>query len=141
MARSLQARSIVAAAVAILLALVVVGVGTDLLVGRHLRGSLDRSLRERAIEVAQLSASAPALLSSPGSLDAPLGGEQLDVEVVDRRGRIVARSLALGGRVLPVERVMRSVTVVGVGRYTNVDLGSDELRVYVAPLADTGGPA
>src|SRR5438309_1996693 len=117
MARSLQARSIVAAAVAILLALVVVGVGTDLLVGRHLRSSLDRSLRERAVEVAQLSASAPALLRSPGSLDAPLGGEQLDVEVVDRRGRIVARSLALGGRVLPVEGIVRAVVAGGLDRY------------------------
>ena len=141
MPRSLRVRSIVAAAVAVLLALVVVGLGIDVLLGRHLRGSLDRSLRERAVEVAQLSASAPALLSSPGSLDAPLGGQQLDVEVVDRRGRIVARSLALGGRVLPVERSLRNVVAGGVGRYTNADLGSDELRVYVAPLADTGGPA
>jgi two-component system, OmpR family, sensor kinase len=141
MPRSLRVRSIVAAAVAVLLALVVVGVGVDVLLGRHLRSSLDRSLRERAIEVAQLSASAPALLSSPGSLDAPLGGQQLEVEVIDRRGRIVARSLALGGRVLPVERIVTGVIAGGVGRYASADLGSDELRLYVAPLANTGGPA
>ena len=109
MPRSLRLRSIVAAAVAVLLALVVVGVVVDVLLARHLNRSLDRSLRARAVEVAQLSASAPALLTSPGALDAPLGGEQLDVQVVDRRGRLVARSLALGGRVLPVEPLVRSV--------------------------------
>jgi signal transduction histidine kinase len=141
MPRSLRGRSIIAAAAAVLLALVVVGVGIDVLVGRHLRGSLDRSLRERAVQVAQLNASAPALLNSPGSLDAPLGGQQIDVEVVDRRGRIFARSLALGGRVLPVGGLMRSVIASGVGRYANADLGSDELRLYLAPLAVIGGPA
>jgi two-component system OmpR family sensor kinase len=139
--RSLRLRSIVAASVAILLALVVVGAGVDVLVGRHLHRSLDRSLRERAIEVAQLSAAAPALLTSPGSLDAPLGGEQVSVEVVDRHGRIVARSLALGGRVLPVAAVMGTVIAGGAGRYTDAQLGSDRLRVYVAPLAEAGGPA
>ncbi len=138
---SLRLRLIVAASVTILLALVVVGVGVDVLVGRHLHRSLDRSLRERAVEVAQLSATAPALLTSPGSLDAPLGGEQISVEVVDRNGRIVARSLALGGRVLPVAAVMGTVIAGGAGRYTDAQLGSDRLRVYVAPLAEAGGPA
>jgi len=141
MPRTLRARSIVAAAVAVLLALVVVGVGVDLLVSRDLHRSLDRTLRRRAVEVAQLSASAPALLTAPGALDAPLAGQQLDVEVVDRHDRIVARSLALGGRVLPAQTVMRSVVARGQGRYTNGDLGSDELRMYVAPLAETGGIA
>ncbi len=139
--RSLRVRSIVAASAAILLALVVVGAGVDILVGRHLHRSLDRSLRERAVEVAQLSASAPALLTSPGALDAPLGGEQISVEVVDRRGRIVARSLALGGGVLPLEKVVRGVVAGGRGRYADTKLGGDHLRVYVAPLADSGGPA
>jgi hypothetical protein len=98
MRHSLRVRSIVAAAVAVVLALVVAGVVAEVLVGRHLDRSLDRTLRQRAVEVAQLSASAPALLRSPGALDAPLGGQQLDVEAVDPHGRIVARSLALGGR-------------------------------------------
>jgi signal transduction histidine kinase len=141
MPRSLRVRSIVAAAVAVLVALVVVGVVVDLLVGRHLNRSLDRTLRARAVEVAQLSASAPALLTSPGALDAPLGGQQLDVQVVDRHGRLVARSLALGGRVLPVGLLLHDVVAGGRPRYANVDLGSDELRAYIAPLAETGGPA
>jgi two-component system, OmpR family, sensor kinase len=141
MLHSLRLRSIVAAAVAVLLALVVVGVLADVLIARHLHRNLDHALRERAVEVAQLSASAPALLTSPGSLEATLGGQQLDVQVVDRRGRILARSLALGGRVLPVDRVARRVVASGDARYTGVELGSDSMRVYVAPLAETGGAA
>jgi two-component system, OmpR family, sensor kinase len=139
--RSLRVRSIVAAAIAVVLALVVVGVVVNVFVARHLNRSLDRTLRQRAVEVAQLSASAPALLTSPGALDAPLGGQQLDVEVVDRHGRLVARSLALGGRVLPVSPLLSRVIAGGSASYVNVDLGSDDLHVYVAPLADTGGPA
>jgi signal transduction histidine kinase len=139
--RSLRVRAIVGSAVAVLLALVVAGAAVDVLVARHLHRSLDRTLRTRAVEVAQLSASAPALLTSPGALDAPLGGQQLDVQVVDRHGRIVARSLALGGRVLPVKSLARRVVADGVGRYANVELGSDHLRAYMAPLAETGGPA
>ena len=50
--RSLRARSILAALLAIVVAVVSVGVGVDVLVGRHLRGSLDRSLRQRAVGVA-----------------------------------------------------------------------------------------
>src|SRR5207237_3252614 len=100
---SLRTRSAVAATLAILLALVVVGAGVDILVARHLHRSLDRTLRARAVEVAQLSASAPALLTRPGALDSPLVGTQVLAQVVDRRGRIVARSLDLGGRVLPTD--------------------------------------
>ena len=141
MPRSLRVRSIVAAALAVLLALVVVGVVVDVLVARHLRHSFDQTLRARAVEVAQLSAAAPALLTSPGALDAPLGGKQLEVQVVDRRGRTVARSLALSGRVLPVTALVRRVVARGVPVYANVELGSDDLRAYVAPLAQTGGSA
>ena len=139
--RSLGVRSIVAASLAILLALVVVGVGVDILIGSHLHHSLDRSLRERAVVVAQLSASAPALITAPGALDASLGGQQISVEVVDRRGRIVARSLALGGRVLPVQPLLRKAIADGIGRYANAEFGTEDLRVYAAPLADAGGPA
>ncbi len=139
--RSLKGRSIVAAFLAVLLALVIVGAGIDLLVGRHLHRSLDQALRRRAVEVAQLSASAPALLTTPGVLDASAGAQQIDVEVVDRHGRIVARSLGLGGRVLPVQPLWRQVIATGRSRYAGAELGGDDLRLYVAPLADAGGPA
>jgi signal transduction histidine kinase len=139
--RSLRARSILAASLAVLLALVVVGAGVDVLVSRHLHRSLDRSLRQRAVDVSQLSASAPALLTTPGALEASLGGQQISVQVVDRHGRLVARSLALGGRTLPVDSLLRRVVASGVARYANARLGADGIRVYVAPLADAGGPA
>src|SRR5204863_8465756 len=103
--------------------------------------SLDRSLRARAVEIAQLSATAPALLVAPGSLDSSIGGVQLSAEVVDRHGRIVARSLALGGRVLPVQAVARGVIASGRNKYVDARLGTDRLRVLVAPLADAGGAA
>ena len=138
---SLRLRSVAAAALAILLAVVVVGVGVDLLVSRHLHRSLDRTLRERAVEVAQLAASAPKVLTTPGALDAPLGSTQLSIEVVDRHGRIVARSLALGGRVLPAQRLERQAIDRGKAGYASVESAGDDLRVYGAPLAEVGGPA
>jgi signal transduction histidine kinase len=141
MPRSLGARSILAASVAVLLALVVVGTGVDVLVGRHLHRSLDHSLRARAVDVAQLSASAPALLVVPGALDVSLGGQQASVEVVDRRGRIVARSLSLGGRVLPVDALLHEVIASGRGRFAAAKLDGANVRVYAAPLADSGGAA
>ena len=139
--RSLTWRSTLAALVSVVVALVIVSVGVDVLVGHHLHGSLDRSLRQRAVAVAQLSATAPALLVSPGALDAPAGGTQVLTQVIDRRGRIVARSLALGGRILPVEGIARAVIASGRGRYLETSLGSEQLRVYVAPLAEAGGVA
>ena len=139
--RSLQLRAVVASALAILLALVVGGTVVDLLVARHLHRSLDRTLRQRAVAIAQLSASAPALLTTPGALDSPIGATQLSVEVLDRDGRIVARSLALGGRTLPTGRLARAAIERGQGGYANGRLGGDEIRIYAAPLADIGGSA
>jgi two-component system, OmpR family, sensor kinase len=139
--RSIQFRAVVAAVVAIVLVLVVAGIAVDLLVARHLHASLDRTLRQRAVQVAQLSASAPAVLTTPGALDSPIGSTQLSVEVVDRHERIVARSLALGGRVLPIGALVRSAIANGVSGYRNASLGTDPVRVYVAPLAELGGKA
>jgi two-component system, OmpR family, sensor kinase len=118
-----------------------VGIAVDVLVARHLRQSLDATLRQRAVEVAQLSASAPALVTAPGSLDSPLGGTHVTVQVVDRRGRIVARSLSLGGRVLPAGPLVGAAIAHGRPGYANARLGDEELRVYAAPLADFGGSA
>ena len=139
--RSIQVRAVVAAAVAIVLVLVAVGAAVDLLVARHLHSSLDRTLRQRAVEVSQLSASAPAVLTRPGALDSPVGGTQLSVEVIDRRGRIVARSLALGGQVLPLGGLVGSAIAHGASGYRDAMLGTDPVRVYVAPLAEFGGRA
>jgi signal transduction histidine kinase len=139
--RSIQFRAVVAAVIAIVLVLVVAGAAVDLLVSRHLHGSLDRTLRQRAVQVAQLSASAPAVLTTPGALDSPIGSTQLSVEVVDRHERIVARSLSLGGRVLPIGGLVRSAIAHGASGYRDASLGTDPVRVYVAPLAEFGGKA
>jgi two-component system OmpR family sensor kinase len=139
--RSIQLRAVLAAAAAIVLVLVAVGAAVDLLVARHLHASLDRTLRQRAVEVSQLSASAPAVLTRPGALDSPVGGTQLSVEVIDRRGRIVARSLALGGQVLPLGGLVGSAIAHGASGYRDARLGTDPVRVYVAPLAEFGGKA
>jgi two-component system, OmpR family, sensor kinase len=137
---TLRLRSILAAALATMIAVVVLGSAIDVLVARHLRSELDRTLRTRAVEVAQLAASAPALLTTPGALDSPVGATQAMVEVVDARDRIVARSLSLGGRVLP-QAVAREAIRGGHARFTSVDFGDQELRVYVAPLSTVSGSA
>jgi two-component system OmpR family sensor kinase len=138
---SLRLRSVAAATLGILLAVVVVGAGVDVLVSRHLHRSFDHTLHARAVEVAQLAASAPAVLTTPGALDSPLGGTQLSVEVVDRRGRIVARSLSLGGSVLPAKRLLGQAIAHGRSSYAGLDSGNEHLRAYTAPLAEVGGPA
>ena len=124
-----------------MLAVIALGVAVDVAVERHLRGSLDRSLRRRATAVAQLSASAPALLTSPGALESPLGGTDASVEVLDRKGRFVARSLGLGGRVLPAAPLARRVIATGAPAYADATQAGDRIRLYVAPLADIRGPA
>ncbi|HZT91398.1 MAG TPA: HAMP domain-containing sensor histidine kinase [Gaiellaceae bacterium] len=137
---SVRTRSIVAAALATLIAVAVLGSLVDLLVARHLHAELDHTLHARAVEVAQLAASAPAVLSTPGALDSPVGATQAMVEVVDSRDRIVARSLSLGGRVLP-PALARAAISDGGARYGSVRLGDDRLRVYAAPLATFAGAA
>ena len=73
---TLRARVAVGAAAAILIAVAVVAVTVSVLVADQLHSSLDRSLRERASDVARLSISAPALLTAPGALESRIGGHQ-----------------------------------------------------------------
>lgn len=137
---SIRLRSTLAAAAAILIAVSVLGLAVDVLVARHLHRTQDRSLRSRAIEVAQLAAATPALLTAPGALDSPVGATQSIVEVLDRRGRIVARSLSLGGRVLPAALATTALRS-GSGRFRTVEFDGQDVRAYVAPLADVSGGA
>jgi len=137
---TLRARVVLAACAAIVVAVALLAVGVSLLVERQLRGSLDRSLRDRAAEVARLSVSAPALLTAPGALDTSIGGEQLSIEVLDRHGRVLARSLALGGSFLP-SRLVGQVIADGRARYADDQLGGRGLRLYVAPLPAVAGAA
>jgi signal transduction histidine kinase len=112
-----------------------------LIVSHELRSSLDRALRERAQQVAQLAVSAPAVLTSPGALESPVSGHQIVVEVIDVRRRIIARSLTLGAELLPEDRLARSALVDGRTGYETVQIGGRRFRLYAAPIADAGGPA
>ena len=61
------------------------------------------------------------------------------VEVVDRRGRIVARSGALGGRVLPDGPPLSGAVRARRAAYGDERLGDEVVRVYAAPLGEIGG--
>ncbi|MDX6570330.1 MAG: two-component system, OmpR family, sensor kinase, partial [Gaiellales bacterium] len=138
--RSLRVRVGFAAALSILVALAVLGSTLVVLLGRQLHDELDRALRTRATEVAQLVATTPALVTQPGALEAPLGGQQLFVEVLDRHRRIVARSSALGAKVLSVPDAQRQA-LAGRSARTSVRLGDTPLRVLAAPLSAGSGTA
>jgi len=140
---SLRARVAAAAAVAIVVAVALLGIAVSALLGSQLTDALDRSLRARAVEVARLAASTPDLLTAPGALEGRITGGALFVQVVDRRGRIVARSGGLGGRVLPRGAALRRA--LGSARrdgYGDGALGDAAIRLYAAPLGELGeGPA
>jgi signal transduction histidine kinase len=128
---TLRARVAAAAAAAIVLAVLLLVVAVPKLLADDLRRQLDDSLRRRAADVARLNATTPGVLTEVGAIE----GGGLLVQVVDPSGRIVARSSALGGRVLPVdERVVRDRQPrLGDGR-----LGTDPIRLYTAPLGELG---
>lgn len=129
------------AAGSILVAVALFVVATVVLVGHELRTSLDGALRDRAQQVAQLAVSAPAVLTSPGSLESPVSGRQIAVEVIDARGRIIARSLTLGANLLPQDRAARAARLKGRAQFENIVLSSRRFRLYAAPIALAGGPA
>jgi two-component system OmpR family sensor kinase len=138
---SLRTRVAAAAAAAIVLAVVLLAIAVPALLSRELNRSLDDALRRRAADVAQLNASAPAELTQPGALEGRLTGGSLYVQVIDRRGRIVARSSALGGRVLPEDAAVRAALRDRRPGFANGALGADAVRLYAAPLGELGrGP-
>jgi two-component system, OmpR family, sensor kinase len=119
----------------------VFAVAAVLIVSHQLRSSLDRALLQRAQQVAQLAVSAPAVLNSPGALESPVSGHQIVVEVIDARGRIIARSLTLGAELLPQDRLALAARVAGRTGFESVEIGGRQFRLYAAPIADAGGPA
>src|SRR6185436_3010163 len=121
--RTLTGRLTAAAVLAVVVAVACLAVSAQLLVAHQLRSSLDASLRSRAVDVARLSVSAPAPLTAPGALEAPVGGRQLSVEVLDRRGRFVARSLTLGAKLLPASAVSTRALRQGRSGFADVALG------------------
>jgi two-component system, OmpR family, sensor kinase len=139
--RTLRTRLILAAAGSIVAAVAVFALATVILVAQELRGSLDSALQQRAQDVAELAVSAPAVLSDPSALESTASGPQITVEVIDAHGRILARSLTLGARLLPEDRLVRSILADGQPGFEDVKLEGRPVRVYVAPIAQAGGPA
>jgi two-component system OmpR family sensor kinase len=139
--RSLRARLTLAAAGTILAAVVLFAVATVLIVDHELRGSLTTALRQRAQEVAQLAVSAPAVLNDPGALESPVSGRQIAVEVLNSRGRLLARSDSLGAELLPVGGVTRTALRQARAGSETATIGGRPFAIYAAPIADAGGPA
>ena len=61
--------------------------------------------------------------------------------MVDARGRILARSLTLGARLLPEDALARAARVPARTGFEDVELGGRPFRLYAAPIAQAGGPA
>jgi len=138
---SLRSRIVAGAVVAIVLAVAGLGIAVGVLVGRDLRGSLDQTLRDRAIEISRLSVSTPALLTAPGALASPTGGTEVDVEVLDRDGQVLAGSPALGGQQLPGGTLIHDALVHGTSGYASGQFAGESIRMFAAPLPDVGGAA
>ena len=137
----LRTRVVAAAAVSILAAVVLLGGAVQVLLSRHLHEALDSTLRDRAAQIAQLAATAPALLTSPTVLEASVEPRQLDIEVLDRHGRILGRSPAMGDATLDAHGLVTAAIHRGRSGYGTGRLGGRPVRLYVAPLAALGGPA
>ena len=138
---TLRTRLAAASAAAVLVALALLGIAATLVLEDQLRGTVDRDLKRRAVDVAQLAAVTPGLLQSRGALDLGSGGREVWVEVRDRDGRIVARSDALRGRLLPGDAARAAALRDGRPGFADDRLGDEPVRLYAAPLADTGGAA
>jgi two-component system OmpR family sensor kinase len=138
--RSLSFRLAIASVAAVALAVLLFGIAARIVVSDRMHASLDESLRRRAVDVARLAVSAPALLRSPGALEAPVSGHQLSVEVLDREGAIVARSLSLGAKLLPRTGAV-AVARRGGTAFADAELDGEAIRVFAAPIARAGGPA
>lgn len=138
--RSINLRLTAAAIAAVLVAVLILGIGARIVVTNRLHSSLDDSLRSRAVEVARLAVSAPAVLTEPGALESPISGRQLSVEVIDRHEALISRSLALGAKLLPRGPEV-SAALAGRSSFADADLDGEPFRVYAAPIAEAGGAA
>jgi signal transduction histidine kinase len=133
---TLRARVAAAAATAIVLAVALLVIAVPKFLAGELQGTLDDALVRRAADVARLNATAPDQLTAPGALEGRLSGSTLFVQVVDKAGRIVARSSGLGGRVLTADDALNGALRDRRPRFADGSLGPDPLRVYAAPLGE-----
>ncbi len=135
----LRTQIAVAATVSTVLGVVVLGVALQVLLARDLRSQLDRTLRQRATDVATLSATTPKLLTAPGALDSSATSGAILIQIYDGHDRIYASSQSLGAGVLPVGSLIRQVIGDGRPRYSDAQWGGESVRLYVAPLPSIGG--
>jgi signal transduction histidine kinase len=135
---TLRRRVAAAAAASIVLAVALLVIAVPKLLERELRGTLEDTLVRRAADVARLNATAPDQLTAPGALEGTLSGSALYVQVIDRTGRIVGRSSALGGRVLDADGATRRALDRREPSFADASLGTEALRVYAAPLGELG---
>jgi signal transduction histidine kinase len=138
---SLRARIVAGTVAAIILAVAGLGLTIGLLVGQDLRGSLDQTLHDRAVEIVRLGASTPALLTAPGALASPTGGTEVEVEVFDRHGNVIASSPALAGQRLPGQALVARAVAAGTQGYATGTFAGAPIRLYAAPIPDVGGAA
>src|SRR4051812_8577021 len=136
---TLRTQIALAAAGSILLGVILLGAALQVLLARDLHHQLDRTLRQRATDVATLGATTPALLRSPGSLDSTATSGTILIQVYDGRGRIYARSQSLGAGVMPASALAHRVIRDGHPRYADARFGTEAIRVYAAPLSSLGG--
>jgi signal transduction histidine kinase len=128
----------VAAAAAIVLAVALLVIAVPKFLEGELQGTLEDTLMRRAADVARLNATAPGQLTAPGALEGSLAGGALYVQVVDKTGRIVARSSALGGRVIDARAASDRALKDRQASFADGTLGADRLRIYAAPLGELG---
>jgi two-component system OmpR family sensor kinase len=135
---TLRRRVAVAAAAAIVLAVALLVIAVPKFLENELKGTLDDTLVRRAADVARLNATAPGQLTAPGALEGSLAGSTLYVQVVDKSGRIVARSSGLGGRVIEADGAANRALRQRQASFADGNLGPDALRIYAAPLGELG---
>jgi signal transduction histidine kinase len=135
---TLRRRVALAAAASIALAVALLVIAVPKLLERELRSTLEDTLVRRAADVARLNATAPDQLTAPGALGGSLSGSALYVQVIDKTGRIVSRSSALGGRVLDADGATARALDQRRSSFADGALGSEQLRMYAAPLGELG---
>jgi signal transduction histidine kinase len=138
---SLRARIVAGTVAAIILAVAGLGLTVGLLVGRDLRGSLDQTLHDRAVETVRLGATTPGLLTAPGALASPTGGTEVNIEVFDRHGNIIASSPALAGQRMPGQALVATALSAGTEGFATGTFQGTAIRMYAAPIPDVGGTA
>jgi signal transduction histidine kinase len=135
---TLRRRVAAAAAASIVLAVALLVIAVPKLLERELRTTLEDTLVRRAADVARLNATAPDQLTAPGALEGTLSGSALYVQVIDKTGRILGRSSALGGRVLDADDATRRALEQREATFADGKLGTEPLRMYAAPLGELG---